>query len=767
MTDIVPVPNWGGVRQLETNEYATGGLNGNMNEQAKSLASQNMYSRLYAGLPFDPAFTAQVGGFPIGGKAALENGDIVRSTVANNTNDPNVNMDGWVNSGNPIFVKTVSEMVSKNLKDGDVVKTIGYNNVLDDGGALYLISNTSTNYSIQLSNGNHAIFSDDFDILKFGIVDNENLDQTTNIERMVAYADSRVHEIDFHNFSIMSPKTKTNVKTNNVNKDVQGMPFKFVHNLKNLKIANDKTVQLQKRTVNILFCPDADVATEQVFKLTNVTFDPYVADHVLYTGVDFYDACCHGFMAHPSENSTVPAWGSAPTNYIFEFENINFISPAYSYNLTTSAIFSRNVKALNLRGEFLALYLNYHSLNIDCGRVVGYFRDDLLESGRTVVKNLIHFEAELTNKPNVTFNDGVFEKLECYTYSTGLPRTAFKMHVLGSGHKFKDYTFKDTVGLVEFYAVQTNIEMNKLLLQDSSQEFLLGPLNYNTVELRNFENIIGAMSATAYPLTSTKVKNLTGFNVTLKKGLTAPASAVSTVDNLNFDGVSIGQLETGILRHSTTKVGNINLKNVTFLSTNTEKRLIECVYDRLEVDVVHDTVSGDSSNVVYCRNTDTLANTYIRGYKTNSAQLEFTYIILGKTNVNIEYSSFLNKPVFSLDGGVLTSAYVTPQLRTWAATFDPPSIQANSSIETTVYTQGLSVGTPIAVSFSRYNAGIEVYGVISSGNTTTIRFKNITGTAIDLPSGTISIKYIQTTSKTKKYNLGELKKFLTHFLHKN
>jgi len=44
----------------------------------------------------DPAFTAQVGGFPIGGKAALENGDIVRSTIPNNTNDPNVSMTGWV-----------------------------------------------------------------------------------------------------------------------------------------------------------------------------------------------------------------------------------------------------------------------------------------------------------------------------------------------------------------------------------------------------------------------------------------------------------------------------------------------------------------------------------------------------------------------------------------------------------------------------------------------------------------------------------------------
>lgn len=122
MTDIVPVPNWGGVRQLETNEYATGGLNGNMNEQAKSLAGQNMYSRLYAGLPFDPAFTAQVGGFPIGGKAALENGDIVWSTVANNTNDPNIDMTGWVKYSKSLEVVSISKLSSiNNLRDGLIV----------------------------------------------------------------------------------------------------------------------------------------------------------------------------------------------------------------------------------------------------------------------------------------------------------------------------------------------------------------------------------------------------------------------------------------------------------------------------------------------------------------------------------------------------------------------------------------------------------------------------------------------------------------------
>ena len=43
MTDINPTPSWAAVRQLEIGEFALGGANGNMNEQAKSLASRSEF----------------------------------------------------------------------------------------------------------------------------------------------------------------------------------------------------------------------------------------------------------------------------------------------------------------------------------------------------------------------------------------------------------------------------------------------------------------------------------------------------------------------------------------------------------------------------------------------------------------------------------------------------------------------------------------------------------------------------------------------------
>lgn len=47
--------------------------------------------------PYNAAYATAIGGYPLNARIALDNGDIVRSTIASNTNDPNVDMTGWVN----------------------------------------------------------------------------------------------------------------------------------------------------------------------------------------------------------------------------------------------------------------------------------------------------------------------------------------------------------------------------------------------------------------------------------------------------------------------------------------------------------------------------------------------------------------------------------------------------------------------------------------------------------------------------------------------
>lgn len=92
MTDILPPAGWPNIRQLETNEFATGGPNGNMNEQAKSLAARSELLKQYAALPYE----SKTGGYALNERVQLENGDIVKSTVPNNIINPNVDMTGWV-----------------------------------------------------------------------------------------------------------------------------------------------------------------------------------------------------------------------------------------------------------------------------------------------------------------------------------------------------------------------------------------------------------------------------------------------------------------------------------------------------------------------------------------------------------------------------------------------------------------------------------------------------------------------------------------------
>lgn len=129
MTDILPPAGWPNVRQLETNEFATGGANGNMNEQAKSLAARSELLKQYAALPYE----SKTGGYALNERVQLATGDIVRSTIASNVNNPNENMTGWVktNSASQIFdASGLSQQEINDLQDIKNAETVSIDDYL-------------------------------------------------------------------------------------------------------------------------------------------------------------------------------------------------------------------------------------------------------------------------------------------------------------------------------------------------------------------------------------------------------------------------------------------------------------------------------------------------------------------------------------------------------------------------------------------------------------------------------------------------------------
>ena len=155
MTDILPPAGWPNVRQLETNEFATGGANGNMNEQAKSLAARSELLKQYAALPYE----SKTGGYALNERVQLATGDVVRSTIASNVNNPNENMTGWVKTNDASQIISASGETQQEINDfggaewyakaggydlgatvklanGDIVKSVVNNNTVNPNVAM-------------------------------------------------------------------------------------------------------------------------------------------------------------------------------------------------------------------------------------------------------------------------------------------------------------------------------------------------------------------------------------------------------------------------------------------------------------------------------------------------------------------------------------------------------------------------------------------------------------------------------------------------------
>ena len=654
--------------------------------------------------------------------------------IATIIEDENGMTQQQVNDKTALFYNTVADMVADTkLKAGKAVITHGYYTPNDGGGARYLIKDTATDYSIPVANNLHAVFADSFDIRKFGIRNSATLDQTTEIQRMCRYVDiSGTYEIDFLGFNLMTPKI-THYFTGRTT--LVGMGFRKVHHLKNLIIANNKTEQLVAGTSPILFLPD-DLNGSGKFKLSNIKFDSYVSNFALTNNGEADGYMC-GFVVewHKDSNWVYPNSNWPVSNYDIELDDIEFLSPAISYNLACAGIFTRNLKANNVRGDYWGLMLVHHTYNLDANNIRGVFRDDLhTPSGRLLVTNLIHEEAEIADNGVITRNNISVKNSSCYKKTDSSSHVVYKCHRIGS-ITINNFLADNNIGRHEFYAGDNETDKKRLTikkLEIKNIELAKYYDFYCLIEVASFTNI-NVMESNIIDHAIFGSLTVDGVKV-LKRALSL---AYGIVDNLIVKNIESCLDETyGVVR-SGAVIKNIELTNVTC----NQDKLIDCSFDNIKLENVRSNITKSLTNFISSTSGNAVS------FTINNSQISapFGAVISHIDNADdkVEFNNATLIGNLFYDVRSATPHVFNNCKLTKLFSCDPPSIPANSDVRVVLqFLHGARIGDTVVASFSHYHDNVIVIASIFDRDSVVVRFTNTSANPIDLPSGTLTVKIV-------------------------
>lgn len=628
---------------------------------------------------------------------------------------------------------TVQKMLDDlGLVDGAMVETAGYYTVNDGGGARYTIRKTATDYSLPTKNGLNAVFCDAFNILRFGIKNDATLDQTENLRRLVNYADTRIYEIDFLGFGIMTPKI-THFFTGRTT--LVGMGFRKVHHLKNLTIANNKTEQLVQGVSPILFLPD-DLNGRGKFKLSNVKIDPYVANYKINNGEA--DGYMCGFVVewHKDSNRVYPNSNWVVSKYDIELDDIEFLSPAISYNLACGGIFTRNLIANNVRGDYWGLMLVHHTYNLDANNIHGVFRDDLhTPSGRLLVANLIHEEAEIADGV-ITRNNILVSNSSCYIKTSGNEHCVYKLHQIGT-ITINNFIGDNNIGSHEFYGGDNEASRKRLVIDNltikNGKKLRCHPTcKVNNALYTNFDILDEVLVYNSY------YGNLVINDIRKIPFCIAYIGTDGTVDTLTVSNIKdYTNVDYGLIRNAGVVIGKINIINV----QSANGRLVECAFNEINLDNVNVNVEF-FGNFIFQRGN----NAATINIKNSSLCAKLgTYSIFAASNgnfvdtLNIKNSKLVNT-IMTINAQSQIN-YINSEVIT-SFNFDPPSLATATQQSLNFNFKGAKIGQLVTVSFDQALQGTRMWGEVTAIDTVTVYHRNDTGAAVDLPSGTLTVKIL-------------------------
>lgn len=620
-----------------------------------------------------------------------------------------------INNNTAYFYPTVSAMVAdESLTNGKAVATKGYHNMFDGGGAIYLISSVATDYSIPLNNGLHAVFNDTFDIRKFGILDNPNVDQDINLLRMTNYADTREYEIDFHNYAIRVPATA--LFTTDRGDTVRGIGFNKVHHLKNLNLKVNNTITQAAGLCCVGFYPKSEADCSGIFRVTNFKCDAQLTNYTGNNGA--FDGFSLGFIAYPHPDWGYLMWNVAnvPTMPIeFHFENVHFSTPAMSYNMSIANWKSYKIVLKNISGDYLGLYAHAFAHITDVSKVNAVYRKDLHTTMipiRDLVTSAIHLEPEVGTMGTAYVQSIKLEDMHVVD-SDGNRGLAY-WHWSHGSLMIDKFTAKDIYGYVSLtkdYAMGGKI--GTLVADNVSCVDVVhnvDTMRLSRVQIKPYQRIQLRPSIlnTIHTLTAAHVKNLVIEDTYIEGKLCAAYDEGTRVDNLIMRNCTFDSTDYFVTLATTM---NVVIERV---DTKTSKQFLYARMPKLTIDglqsyaiEVINFIKDDHADASYAWDVSNLHSKATSGFVLN-----------GNATIDIRHSVFNSK----LNVAVLPTAKVS-MINT---TVKPETVNAGA---VTVASKG-SYSTSFAMPFVKlgdvlsYSSQVDLQGctlnvyVKSDGNCT-------------------------------------------------
>lgn len=786
MTDINPTPFWANVRQLETNEYATGGLNGNMNEQAKSLAARSELLKQYTALPYE----SKTGGYALNERVQLTTGDIVRSTIPSNVNNPNVDMTGWDYSlkrqeieKKSIFDFMTSVEIAAFLQAPPRTFdfTAIFNRVLFsfnpvNGTGIKRVLHTP------VINGGYKVTDTIWNPKHIGIVgDSGGLWQYDTTDVNKPSSDIFADFADPYKFVISSDTRliSTNMRIpysqlieGNV-MDGAGYTWSDGIYLSGFRI----------HTANRVFGG---------IKLIG-SVNSYIDESVVVTGCDYgyvTSACWDsthlgsslsykcGYLGYDALNGTVIEGyhnnNGAPT--LLDTNLINFFQDGYSipYVLMNTAStrfgvvlrksFGVSGNKLIAEGSMFPVVMEDRcqaSFGTIYAEKVGNFA---VTAGNQCQVNIGNAVGGLIN--GAAFHLGTHAEITAQNYSMVADLKHINTSVAWGdtailrvpSRYFPEYhqniiwtdkpdnivylspTGADDRNGASYYH-PTNITQAIKRISAEKERFdstLTVPNNKSVVWYltaagtytlnESFLSIFGRISVRRKSTLTTAgvILNMNNF-VNLSNCVLDVNGVTLSIPNKTFDGVTFGRNAPFI---ANTGINSLVLAAVNTVFNGVQNGIVSYGVNSealCTLNIKGGSIAG-TGDLVQRAETVTVGNS-ANVYIGESCTVDAT--IKAKTNGGINLGREQQ--------GIITVPWL---LKNASVTYDPPSIGAGLSTSTTVTLLGAVVGDFVQASFSQYNADIEITAVVSAVNTVTVKFKNTSAAAVDLTSGTLSVKKI-------------------------